>query len=267
MAKFSLNWLFLLIQLVHATLILLTFPTLAWSETVSSASDSLAVVASDLNSHLAENLADGASEDTMVSEAKREPEKVKDQKSSKDVSKKGEAAQVRRAESNIDEERSEEGAVKISDKQAPRLEIPERPKRDILGWIEKAMILPYKVVFDAKLDTGADFSSINATEVDEFERDGKQLVSFTVTKRYGDEARIESPVLRVATIKGHHRNQKRLVIELGLCVNSTYMKDEVNLVNRSKFDYQMLIGRSFLAGKAFIDPASAYLSDPRCSSS
>jgi hypothetical protein len=142
--------------------------------------------------------------------------------------------------------------------------VPNRPERAVLGYVERAMILPYKVIFDAKLDTGADFSSLNATDVEEYEQDGKKWVSFTVTNRYGDSARVKSPIIRVATIKGHHKNQKRLVIELGLCLNSNYMVEEVNLVNRSKFEYQMLIGRSFLAGKAFIDPASAYLSDPNC---
>ena len=39
---------------------------------------------------------------------------------------------------------------------------------------------------------------------------------------------------------------------------------EVSLVNRGKFNYEMLVGRRFLAGDFIVDPATTYTLDPSC---
>ncbi|UCD82655.1 MAG: ATP-dependent zinc protease, partial [Desulfobacterales bacterium] len=49
--------------------------------------------------------------------------------------------------------------------------------------------------------------------------------------------------------------ERRPVIRIGICLEKVYKEVEVNLVNRSKFNYQMLIGRSFLEGEFAVDPA------------
>jgi hypothetical protein len=43
-----------------------------------------------------------------------------------------------------------------------------------------------------------------------------------------------------------------------------YREAEVNLVDRSGFNYQMLIGRSFLAGNLIVDPSIKYTTKPIC---
>ena len=58
--------------------------------------------------------------------------------------------------------------------------------------------------------------------------------------------------------------QTRLAIYLGICLGSSYEEAEVNLVDRSDFNYQMLIGRSFLKGNAIIDPSLKYTTKPNC---
>jgi hypothetical protein len=139
-------------------------------------------------------------------------------------------------------------------------------ERTILGWVERVKLQSFNLMLHAKLDTGADFSSLNANNLQEFTRKDQPWVRFTVRNRYGEEVKIERPVVRITHIKGHVANQKRMVIRLGVCVANVFMEEEISLVNRAKFDYQMLIGRSFLAGKAYVDPASAYLVDPSCKS-
>ena len=42
------------------------------------------------------------------------------------------------------------------------------------------------------------------------------------------------------------------------------MEEEVNLADRTNFDYQMLIGRSFLSGNVLIDPSLQYSFEPNC---
>jgi hypothetical protein len=38
----------------------------------------------------------------------------------------------------------------------------------------------------------------------------------------------------------------------------------VSLVDRKNFDYQMLLGRVYLAGNAIVDPSVTYTTDPAC---
>lgn len=139
-------------------------------------------------------------------------------------------------------------------------------EKEIVGWVEKVRLNPTGMVVQAKLDTGADFSSLSASEIKEFERDGAPWVSFSVENRYGEKKLIERKVHRTALIKRHGGKspQKRPVIRLGLCLGMHYMEADVNLIDRSNFDFQMLIGRNFLAGNVLVDPASTYTVEPAC---
>ena len=137
--------------------------------------------------------------------------------------------------------------------------------KETLGWVEKIRIFPGDVVLHAKLDTGADYSSLSARDIDEFAKEGKRWVRFSVVNRYGKETTLERPVQRYALIKRHNgKHQKRPVIRLGLCVGVSFMETDVNLVDRTNFEYQMLIGRSFLAGHAIVDAANTFTREPDC---
>lgn len=137
--------------------------------------------------------------------------------------------------------------------------------KPVVGWVEKVALSPGNLVVQAKLDTGADHSSLNASNLREFERDGRKWVKFVVSNSYGQSAEIAQEVQRVAMIKTHSgKIQKRDVIRLGICLGKTYMEADVNLVDRTKFDYQMLVGRTFLAGNVVIDPSTTFTSEPNC---
>ena len=49
-------------------------------------------------------------------------------------------------------------------------------EKRIVGWIERVKICPENNVFKAKLDTGSNNSSLDATKIIEFERYGKKWV-------------------------------------------------------------------------------------------
>lgn len=138
----------------------------------------------------------------------------------------------------------------------------DRPK---FGWLEKIKLFPSEIVINAKLDTGADYSSLNASELEEFEKGGKKWVRFSVTSRIGERMVIERPIVRVALIKrSGASNQKRLVVKLGICLGKSFMEADVNLVDRTQYTQQMLVGRNFLAGNAVVDPASSFTREPEC---
>jgi hypothetical protein len=135
----------------------------------------------------------------------------------------------------------------------------------IVGWLEMVRIYPENLNIKAKLDSGAKTSSLNAALIEELERDGKKWVRFRVTDHKGKKLILEKKISRVAKIKlRNKRLQKRPVIIMDICLGGIHKEVEVNLVDRSYFNYQMLLGRSFLAGTFLVDSASKYTTKPDC---
>ncbi len=133
------------------------------------------------------------------------------------------------------------------------------------GWIEKAALLPQNITLHAKLDTGAETSSINAPDPDYFERDGKRWVRFRVTNKDIESVIIEEPIVRQSNIKRHFgEKQTRPVIRLQICVGHILKKVEVNLVDRSGLNYQLLVGRNFLEDAYLVNSGSTYTLSPDC---
>jgi hypothetical protein len=139
-------------------------------------------------------------------------------------------------------------------------------EKTIMGWIEKVRIYPGNFLVHAKLDSGAEYSSLDAGNLTVFDRDGKPWVRFDLEeKREGKKLTIERPLLRWAPIKRHNQEpQRRPVIKLGLCLGNIYKETEVNLINRKNYQYRMLIGRKFMEGSVIIDPSAKYTVEPQC---
>lgn len=137
--------------------------------------------------------------------------------------------------------------------------------KQVVGWVERVAIFPGDLVVRAKMDTGAKTSSLNCDCMQTFTRDGEKWVRFTVTNTKGRSVSLERRVVRTVAIKRHFgADQHRPVIRLGICLGGVYKESEVNLVDRSGFNYQMLIGRSFLQKGFTVDPGQTFLSDPVC---
>lgn len=140
--------------------------------------------------------------------------------------------------------------------------------RGVHGWVEFVELhldgQPLKV--KAKLDTGARSSSLDATDVEPFERDGRDWVRFRVNLTgMGDAALIEQPVARYVRIKRHSGpDDRRPVIRLPLCVGDELRTVDVNLADRGRFIYPLLLGRKALAGLAVVDPGRTFIQSPRC---
>ena len=144
-------------------------------------------------------------------------------------------------------------------------QVARAEEKEVIGWIEKVKIFPANIVVQAKLDTGADYSSLNASNIQEFEKNNRKMIKFEVTNRYGQKATIEREIVRIAMVKKHFgKAQRRPVVRLGICVGSRYMDADVNLVDRTNFENQMLIGRSFMAGNLLLDPAMTFTAEPSC---
>jgi len=140
--------------------------------------------------------------------------------------------------------------------------------KEVFGYVERLHIREASLMMLAKLDTGADTSSIHARQLHEFEKDGAPWVRFEIRNFQGEVRQIEAPVVRVAKIKRPSGPaQRRIVIKLGVCLGEMFQEEFVSINDRTKFDYQFLLGRSFLAGNAIVDPSAMYVSSPNCATS
>lgn len=119
-------------------------------------------------------------------------------------------------------------------------------------------------VFKARIDTGATTSSIFATDVEDFERDGEPWVRFVIRDDdSGETIPLEAPVARVAEIKkrGQEGFTQRPAVAMDLVMGEMTKRVKVNLADRTGFEFPLLIGRDFLAGLAVVDVTLSYTQD------
>lgn len=156
-------------------------------------------------------------------------------------------------------------AVVLSISTAVAAEDEEVNIQQIYSWKENVLVYPSGMKFKAKLDSGAKTSSINAIEIEEFERNDDDWVRFIIKNDEDEKKTIEREVVRVVRIKEHEgSSQERPVVKMGICLGSMYKEVEVNLVDRSNFTTGMLIGRSFMENDVLIDPSSTFTHTPDC---
>ncbi|NDV25690.1 RimK/LysX family protein [Desulfovibrio sp. JC010] len=129
-------------------------------------------------------------------------------------------------------------------------------KHIIAGYIENVSIKVWDrdapIIMEAKMDTGADSSSLHATDIVINKKSKK--VSFTITDQHGKNQRITCPYARIVRIKKRPSGyQRRPVIPVQLQIGSRKFEAFVNLTDRSNFSYKMLIGRKELRHGILID--------------
>lgn len=139
-------------------------------------------------------------------------------------------------------------------------------EKQVSGWIENVSVGDPAVVFRAKIDTGAKHSSLHAGKYQLYDKQGVEWVRFTLKNKDGDTLKVDQPVKRITQIKqkGNRPNRRRPVVEMGVCLGNVYKKVEVNLADRSNFNYPMLVGRSYLQGSFVVDSDQKYLLKPAC---
>ncbi|TKF07295.1 ATP-dependent zinc protease [Vibrio kanaloae] len=102
--------------------------------------------------------------------------------------------------------------------------------------------------FPAKLDTGADVSSMNAVNIKRFKKDGQDMVSFTYQNNQGDKQDFTKPVIDVMRIKAKKGEKVNIrpVVEMKVRLGDLEKEVRVNLQDRSRFEYSMILGKNFL---------------------
>lgn len=143
----------------------------------------------------------------------------------------------------------------------PAVEVPQvkQTKLGVIGAVEPVYFLPMKSPFEARIDTGAENSSVDVTSLKTFERDGEKWVSFILTNDdTGETHRFEKKVVRQTVIKRKHQDEKRLVVNMDVKFGSEIITAIFSLADREKFEYQALIGRNILTGRAIVDTSVSH---------
>ncbi len=120
----------------------------------------------------------------------------------------------------------------------------------------------------AKMDTGAYTASLSAKDIELFTRDGEEWVRFRLATKDADGKVYEHKLSRISKIKNRVDEEeegdapelsKRPVVDLELCLGDVKRTVEVNLVDRSHFNYPLLIGAKALREfKAAVNPAKRF---------
>jgi hypothetical protein len=116
------------------------------------------------------------------------------------------------------------------------------------------------VSFPARIDTGADFSSLDARDIEV----RNNIADFKLGKRYGG-LQLHLPVVDWRYIQTSMGTEKRPVVEISLCLGSKLFRTPVTLKDRSEMVYPFLVGRSALNGKFLVDTSLSRTLQPACS--
>lgn len=131
----------------------------------------------------------------------------------------------------------------------------------LIGQVENVFFVKEKATFAARIDTGADTSSLGIYNLTKFERDGKKWVKFSLQAE--KEAKIfEYPIYDTVKIKqqSNMKAEERLEIKISIKVGSEEYRNQIfNLADRSHLEFQVLIGRNFLKDIAVVDVSHKYL--------
>ena len=120
----------------------------------------------------------------------------------------------------------------------------------------------------AKMDTGALTASLSAKNIETFTRDGEPWVRFQLATKGASDKVYEHKVARISKIKSRADEDedkdepvsaKRPVVDLEMCLGDVKRTVEVNLTDRSSFNYPLLIGAKALREfGAAVNPARRY---------
>lgn len=136
-----------------------------------------------------------------------------------------------------------------------KTKVESKPRiHNIIGAVEPIYMLPMKSAFYARIDTGATTSSIDVTNLKRFERDGEKWVSFTITNRSSGETHdFEKQIYKRVRITRAEEHERRVKVIMDVSFGGEKFQAEFTLAEREDFDYQALIGRNILTGRAIVD--------------
>lgn len=139
-----------------------------------------------------------------------------------------------------------------------------KQERTVIGW--RALVdLPDLGVAQvrAKVDTGARTSSLHATHVRVFEKDGAEWVRFRVhfgPRGARQNVQAEAPLVDRRKVRSSNGAvEERLVIRTTLASTGRRWMAEMTLAKRGSMAFPMLLGRGCLKRRFLVDSGRSFL--------
>ena len=139
----------------------------------------------------------------------------------------------------------------------------------VFGWVENAYIEPWGIAVKAKLDSGALTSSLDARDIEMFEKDGEEWVRFRLKledQESGDtfSDQSERPLYREHTVRGAGGRDERPVVLMDVCMGDTIYEEQFSLRDREEMIYPLLLGRRTISHLGLLDVRNTFLQEPEC---
>jgi hypothetical protein len=141
--------------------------------------------------------------------------------------------------------------------------------KTIYGYVEKARLVEKNLILSAKFDTGAKSASLSAVDIHEIEENGKPYIRFKVPSKAGEvefiseylgKVRIKARAGERLSAYGKVAAIKRPVVTMTIQIGKKICTIPVNLTNRKRFNYPLLLGRdAIIAFNGLVDPSHSFL--------
>lgn len=134
----------------------------------------------------------------------------------------------------------------------------------IVGEMERFFLVEPGLVYNARIDSGAETSSLDARNITRFERDGSNWVRFDVPLPESDEfVTLESEVSRRVKIiqASADTAERRVVVELQFMIGNHRQQAEFTLTNREHLSQVVLVGRNILRDVMLIDVGEEFATE------
>jgi hypothetical protein len=124
----------------------------------------------------------------------------------------------------------------------------------IIGAVEWATLEPSGLTLEARIDSGAETTSVHAEDIQLIEKEGKRYVQFNLEDETGQEVAQELRLRRQVLIKQQTGEpDRRYVVRMWVSLGGQRSLIDVNLSDREDFEYPLLVGRNFLVDSFIVD--------------
>jgi len=128
-----------------------------------------------------------------------------------------------------------------------------------LGVVEDVILTPWGISFPARIDTGADLSSLDARDIVV----RQDVAEFRLGALYGRQ-RLQLPIVEWGHVQTSMGIEKRPIVEISICLGSKLLRTLATLKDRSAMAYPFLVGRSALSGSFLVDTSRSRAAQPNC---
>lgn len=134
----------------------------------------------------------------------------------------------------------------------------------LVGEVETITLTSEELTYQARIDTGATSSSLDARDISRFERDGKSWIRFKLFVEEEQFIDVERPVIRWVRIfqSGLEEGERRPVVEMTYKFGDIEDTAEFTLTDRSHLEFPALIGRNVMTDRMIVDVSDTYIFSP-----